>query len=277
MTCLDHGSAKIDPKNIQEYSHRIKSTYLEKTQVYPPLAIDLKFHQNHEGFQASLQRPDVKTVFTESREDSFLIHLCEACFTDASHFTLQGCLEQEMTLCLQKLLIEFYYINFKKEISPLMPVSGLAENHIRELAHKLELALKNYLATERLIDLDLGLPQVYFRLAGINPDPEDAENYQLTLPYNWSRALFLSRKFIEFMPIFLLEKRRLKRSQELKSVWLKYNDYLLTEDRHRLETMAELPAKHNSSYTTQVVAMFKYMKFHYLAPRGSKFHRQDLD
>ena len=275
MTCLSQDSAKIDPQNIQEHSHRIKSAYLEKTQVYPPLVIELKFHRSHECFQKSLQKRNVKTVFSENRENSFLIHLCESCFTDTSHLTLQGCLEQEITLCLQKLLTEFYYINFKKDISPLMSATGLAENHIRELVNNLQFALKNYLATERLIELDLGLPQVYFRLAEIKPNPIDAENYQLTLPHNWSKALFLSRKFIEFMPIFLLEKCQLKRARELKSVWLKYNDYLLAEDQRRLETMAELPAEDNSSYIAQVVAMFKYMKFHYLAPRGSSRSQQD--
>jgi len=267
----------INPDKIQEYSQLIKSTYLDKTQVYPPLMVELNFYQDHESFQANLQRPNAKTIFTEKREGSFLIHLCEACFRDVTYSTLQGCLECEMTLCLQNMLVEFYHINFKKDIFPLMPVTGLAENHIRELVNKLEHALRNYLATERLIDLDMGLPQVYFRLTEIRPNQKDAENYQLTLPHNWSRALFLSRKFIEFMPILLLEKRQLKHARKLKSVWLKYNSYLLTEDRRRLETLAELPAEHSTSYTTQVVAMFKYMKFHYLAPQRSKLNQLDFN
>ena len=272
-----HNPATINPDKIQEYSHLIKSTYLDKTQVYPPLQVELNFHKNHESFRTNLQRPNTKTVFTENLEGSFLIHLCEACFRDAYYSTLQGCLEREMTLCLQNLLVEFYHVNFKKDISPLMPVTGLAENYIRDLVHKLEHALKNYLATERLIDLDMGLAQVYFSLSKLRPEQKDAENYQLTLPHNWSRALFLSRKLIEFLPIFLLEKRQLKHAHKLKSSWLENNSYLLTEDRRRLETLAKVPNEHNTSYTTQVVEMFKYIKFYYLTPRHSKFNQQGLN
>lgn len=275
MSCPNF--TEIDPKNIQEHSQQIKSTYLEKTQVYPPLVIDLKFHRDQKCFQTNLQRADVKTIFTESRDDSFLIHLCESCFISASLSTLQGCLEHEMTLCLQKLLVEFYRINFKKDIFPLMPVTGLAENHMRDLVHKLEHALKNYLAIERLIELDLGLPQINYWLAEIRANHKDAEIYQRMLTHNWTRALFISRKLIEFMPITLLEKRRLKGARELKSAWWKYNDYLLNEDRHRLEIMVKLPTKYNSSYTTQVVAMFKYMKLQYLTPRRSKINHKNLD
>ena len=275
MICLDHDLV-INSENIHEYSHHVRTSYLEGTQVFPPLVVELKFYPDHNRFRSSLQRSNVEMFFTENRGNAFLIHLCESYFINVSGIVLRGCLEREMTLCLQKLLVEFYYINFDKYIFPLMPVTGLAENHIRELVHKLEHALKDYLATERLVNLDLGLPQVYFRLAKINSNHRDAENYRQALPHSWSRALFLSRKLMEFMPIIILEKYRVKRVQELKSLWLEYNNYLLTEDLHRLEYLAELPAKHESSYTEQVVAMFRYMKFHYLTPRHSRFKQYDF-
>jgi hypothetical protein len=63
----------------------------------------------------------------------------------------------------------------------------------------------------------------------------------------------------------------------LKSIWLKYHSYLLADDRRCLETLAELAAEHNTSYTTQVVTMFKYMKFHYLAPQRSKLNQLDFN
>ena len=35
-----------------------------------------------------------------------------------------------------------------------MPVTGLAENHMREVVENLECALKNYLATQMLIEME---------------------------------------------------------------------------------------------------------------------------
>jgi hypothetical protein len=149
-----------------------------------------------------------------------------------------------------------------------MPVTGLAENHMRELVENLEGALKNYLATQMLIDMGLGLPQAYFYFFKINPEIADPENYLAAIPHHWTRALFLCRKLIDFMPIFLLEERNVDLGRDLKSCWSKYNEYLLPEDLNLLATLASLPVHQDSSpYPAKLIEMFKHVKIQLLATR----------
>lgn len=268
MTESKRNSQIIPQEEIQLYSQHVMDEFLKKTVVYPPLVIELIFYPTHRAFKEDPKRSYAGTIFSERQEDRFSIHLCKACLKDITYLALQGMLEREMALCIQKLQLEFYCCNFKREIFPIMPVTGLAENHMREVVEKLECALKNYLATQMLIEMRLGLPQVYFYFFKINPDIADPENYQVVIPHHWTRALFLCRKLIEFMSIFLLEKRNVDFCRDLKSCWLKYNDYLLPEDLNLLETLASLPDQQDSSpYPAKLVEMFKHVKTQLLATR----------
>jgi hypothetical protein len=258
----------IPPDEIQAFAQHVKDDFLKKTVVYPPLEIELIFYPTHSAFKEDPKRSYAGTIFSERQDDHFIIHLCQACFKNITHLALQGMLDREMALCIQKLQSQFYCCDFKREIFPIMPVTGLAENHMREVVENLESALKNYLATQMLIEMGLGLPQVYFYFFKINPEIADPENYLAAIPHHWTRALFLCRKLIEFMSIFLLKKRNVDFCRDLESCWLKYNDYLLPEDLNLLETLAGLPVHQDPSpYPAKLVEMFKHVKTQLLASR----------
>lgn len=266
MTELKPNTQIIPPGEIQIYSHHVMDEFIKKTVVYPPLRIELIFYPTHKAFNEDPKRSYAGTIYSERQDEHFIIHLCKACLKDITYLALQGLLEREMALCIQKLQSQFYCCDFKREIFPIMPVTGLAENHIRELVEKLQCALNNFLATQMLIEMGLALPQAYFYFFKIMPDSTDQENYQTAIPHHWTRALFLCRKLIEFMSIFLLEKRNVDFCRDLKSCWLKYNDYLVPEDLDLLETLSDLPVHQvPSPYPVKLVEMFKHVKTQLLA------------
>lgn len=269
MKNLSYNLQIVVSDELEKYSRNFVDGFLKRTIIDPALVVDLSFYPTHAEYRKDPKRSFAGPVYSEKNDEHFTIHMCEESLKDIPSLALQGWLEHIMMRCIQKLQPEFYQINFRRNIFPLMPVTGAAENHILEVVTSLETGLKNHLATAMLIDLGLGLPQVYFYFYLINPDLEDRAHYQEAIPHGWTKALFLCRKLQEFMPIFLLAGRNIEFSVDLRSYWLKDHDYLLQEDLSLLKILANIPDRYNKEpYSFKVIEMFKKVKSHLLAPHS---------
>jgi len=252
---------------LEKHSRNFVDGFLKRAIIDPPLAVDLSFHPTHAEYRKDPKRSFAGPVYSEKNDEHFTIHMCEESLKDIPSLVLQGWLEHIMMRCIQKLQPEFYQINFRRNIFPLMPVTGAAENHILEMVTSLETGLKNHLATAMLIDLGLGLPQVYFCFFNLNPSMEDRDNYQETIPYSWTRTLFLCRKLSEFIPISLLAEKHVDFSNDLELYWWNAHDYLIREDQAILKILADIPGRYEKEpYSFKVIEMFKKVKSNLLAP-----------
>ncbi len=264
---LNHNSQIIPPEKFQEYSRYFVEEFIKKTEVYPSPGINLSFYPTRAAYETIPARAFAGPVYSEQQGDLFTIHICENRLKNISSPVLQGWMEYETMRCIQRLQPEFAQFNFKKNIFPLMPVTGLAENHIRELVYSLEVGLRKYLATKTLIHMGGGFQQSHFHFFRISPIVEDRSNYQKVLPHLWTKALFLCRKFREFMPIYWLADKGVEFSQDLASYWWKVHDYLLPEDKAFLRELAGIPHRYpNAPYPDILIELFKKVKSQYLVP-----------
>lgn len=165
-TMPNHNPQIIPPEKLQEYSRYFVEEFIKKTDDGPSYAIDLSFYPTRVAYEAIPVRAIAGPVYSEQQGNRFTIHICEERLKDISSLVLQGWLEHEMMLCIQKLQAESDQFNFRKNILPIMPVSGLAENHIRELVASLEAGLRNYLATKTLIEMGGGSSRLIFIFSG---------------------------------------------------------------------------------------------------------------
>jgi len=258
----------IPSGKLQEYSRNFVAEFIKKTDDDPSYAIDLSFYPTRDAYEAAPARAIAGPVYSEQQGDRFTIHICEERLKDIPSLVLQGWLEHEMMLCIQKRQAEFNQFNFRKNILPLMPVSGLAENHIRELVASLEAGLKNYLATKTIIEMGGGFQQAHFYFFRISPMVEDRSNYQKVLAHPWTKALFLCRKFREFMPIYGLADNNVEFSQDLTSYWWRAHAYLMPEDEFFLKELADIPHRYSDApYPDIVIEVFKKVKAQFLAPK----------
>ena len=255
----------IPAEKIQTYSRYFIEEFVSKTVAAPSYEIDLSFYPTRTDYEANTGRVNGGPVYSEQHRDRFTIHICEEPFENIPSPALQGWMEYEAMRCVQKLRPELNGFNFRKNILPLMPVTGLAENHIRELVASLEGGIAKYLATKTLTHMGGGFQQAHFYFFRISPIVDDRGNYQKTLPHPWTKALFLCRKFRELMPIYWLADQNVEFSQDLASYWWKVHDYLMPEDKTFLKKLASIPHQYaDAPYPDIVIALFKKLKSQYL-------------
>lgn len=262
---IDNIPQIIPPEKIQEYSQYFVKTFVRKADTDRPYEIDLSFYPTRPDYEANTGRVNAGPVYTEQHRDRFTIHIWEEPLENIPSAALQGWMEHEAMCCVQKRLPELNGFNFRKNILPLMPVTGLAENHIRELVASLEAGLTKYLATKTITHMDGGFQQAHFYFFRISPILEDQDNYQKTLPHPWTKSLFMCRKFRELMPIYWLGDQNVGFSQDLTSYWWKIHDYVMPEDKIFLKELAGIPQQYaEAPYPDIVVALFKKLKSQYL-------------
>jgi hypothetical protein len=255
----------IPPEKIQEYSQYFVEAFVRKADTDRPYEIDLSFYPTWAPYEPNTGRVNAGPVYSEQHRDRFTIHICEEPFENIPSPALQGWMEYEAMRCVQKLHPELNGFNFRRNILPLMPVTGLAENHLRELVASLEEGLTKYLATKTLTRMGGGFEQAHFYFFRISPILEDQQNYQKTLPHPWTKSLFLCRKFRELMPIYWLGDQNVEFSQDLASYWWKVHDYVMPEDKTFLKKLVEIPRQYaEAPYPDIVVALFKKLKAQYL-------------
>jgi len=262
---IDNIPQIIPPEKIQAYSQYFVEAFVRKADTDRSYEIELSFYPNRPDYEANTGRVNAGPVYVEQHRDQFTIHICEERLENIPSPALQGWMEYEAMRCVQKRLPELNGFNFRNNILPLMPVSGLAENHMRELVASLEAGLTKYLATKTLTLMGGGFEQAHFYFFRISPIVEDQDNYRKTLPHPWTKSLFLCRKFRELMPIYWLADQNVEFSQDLASYWWKIHDYVMPEDKIFLKELAGIPYQYaKAPYSDIVVALFKKLKSQYL-------------
>jgi hypothetical protein len=255
----------IPSEKIQAYSRYFVEEFIKKADGNPYFAIDFSFYPTRKAYETKTSRAFIRPVYSEKREKCFTIHICEDSLKNIPSLALQGWMEHETMRCIQRLHPEFDQFNFKKNIFPLMPVTGLAENHMLELIQSIEKGLKKYLATKAITDMGGGFQQAHFYFFRIIPIVEDRAHYQRVLPHSWTKALFLCRKFRELMPIYWLADQKVEFSQDLASFWWRVHDYLTPKDKTFLKELAGIPHGYsNAPYSDIVIELFKKVKSQYL-------------
>ncbi len=261
----------IPSTEIQTYSLYFVKELIKKKENERPLEIDLSFYPNRSAYVMETARVFRGPVYAERRGDRFTIHICEEDLKDIPYPALQGWMEFETMRCMQSLQPEYARINFKKHIFPLMPVTGLAENHLLELVRSIEAGLRKHLATRTLTHMGGGVQQAHFYFFRLNPMAEDHQVYEKALPHAWTKALFLCRKFRELVPIFWLAHKNIEFSQNLASFWWKAHDYLTPEDRTFLEEFSSIPHGFvDAPYSHTVIELFKKVKSKYLVSQKDR-------
>jgi len=255
--------------DFQLCTMEIIDAFLEKLHsiIYPPLKIQPYFHTDRKAYETSSRRAYAWPVFTEKSGEAFMLHLCKERLYSLPFPVLQGWLIHHAALCIPKLLPAFYSCNFLKKIFPLMPVTGLATNHILQVFTHLERALQQYMVVESLIDLGYGISQCHYYFDKISADPEDFESYNLLIPHTWSRSLFICRILEDYMGIFVLARQGVHLSTKLESFWIDIHRYVLPSDLALIDSICHIPALWNGSqYCDKIVEMFKLVRDTLLQP-----------
>jgi hypothetical protein len=254
-------------EELKVQSQRTVEAFGEKKLIYPPLDVTLVHYETKEDYGTDRNRLAAGPIFTQKQGNAFVIHICLELLSGISRIGLQGWLEHEMAYCSLLCHPECYECNFKKEIFPLMPVTGSAESVMREITECLEKGLRHYLAAQTLLKMDRGVAQVHFYLYKLAPNPDDPIKFKKAERFLWVRALMLCRKLADYMPVYLLVKEKLDMSRELHAFWWKIHDYLPSKDREILKTLGDEPAGQDpKQYSKMIIKMFKLIKHHYLLP-----------
>ncbi len=255
----------IPLEKLETYSRYFVEELIKETNGKPPFDIALSFYPNRAAYETETGHAFVGPVYAENQGNGFTIHVCEENLRNITSLALQGWMEHETMRCIHDQNGDYSQFNYRKNIFPLMPVTGLAENHMLQLIRSLELGLKKYNATRALVSGGRGLQQAHFYFFTIGPMVEDQRNYRETLPHLWTKSLFLCRKFKEFMPISWLAENDVEFSRDLLAYWWKANDFLIPTDKRFLCELGSIPHRYDgSSYSEIVTHLFKIVKSHYL-------------
>jgi hypothetical protein len=186
-----------------------------------------------------------------------VLHLCEQGLRDIWSLALQGWLEAELAAALLKSGPPANQCNFRRRILPLMPVTGAAENFIREIVDHIEKGLIAHNVTTMMMGWGQGLAQAHFHFFRTDTPADAKEEYESTLPHGWVRTHFLCQLLKAWLPLDLLAAQGIHLASELKAHWLRRHDFLLPEDRGLLRELAALARQQAADgYAETVVAMF---------------------
>jgi len=255
MLTIDHRMHIQNSDELRQYSRRIVDDFLKRVEDLSFSAVDFNFCETREAFCARHKTSFLDSIIFESEDDQGMIQICEEDLLGIPVLALQGWINLVLSYHSLENEPEILQFNFSDLIKPLFPTLGLAEDIIRQLVKGLHSGMKAYLATRKVVDMGDALAQVHFYFYRINLNSEEMINYQLMLPHQWIRLLFLSRKLEEFLPIYFLNNMGF--SSELKLFWSKSHGYLLSADRNLLEELAMVTTgKARKHYAETIVKMF---------------------
>ena len=255
MLTIDHRMHIQNSDELRQYSRRIVDDFLKRVENLSFSAVVLNFSETREAFCARHKTSFLDSIIFEIENDQRMIQMCEEDLMGIPVLALQGWINQVLSFHSLENEPEIIQFNFSDLIKPLFPTLGLAENIIRQLVEGLHSGMKAYLAARKVVDMGDALAQVHFYFYRINPNSEEMVNYQLMLPHQWIRLLFLSRKLEEFLPIYFLNNMGF--SSELKFFWSKSHGYLLSADKNLLEELAMVTAgKTSKHFADTIIKMF---------------------
>ena len=263
---FDKNSCSLSSDELHKRSWNYVEEFLKRAMAFSPLDVELYFYPAQNGYERRSKRTFLEPIYSEEHNNRVTIHICMAFLKDIPLPALQGWIDQELALCLLRRQPEPKQFNFRKQILPTFPISGAGVNFIRHMVERLKIGLELYLATNILIDLGHGTPQIFFYYYKIKPHSEEGDNYRRIISHGWTRASFLCRKLKEMMPITLLAKKKINFSKDIESSWWQYHQYLVKEDRGFLQEIADLPEQFvQASYLMNLIKMLQAL-YKYLMP-----------
>lgn len=257
----------VSPSDLHTRARHIAETFLSKSVGLTPQDVDLFFYPDQVAYNKDAGCTASGPICCERSRDAVRLHLCGQGLDNITTTALQGWIEHELALWILRHERAAEVLNFKRQIFPLMPVTGLAENHIQELVNSLKIGLRKYLATQSLAEMDAGTHQVHFLFFNLKSSGDNQFNYRSVVDHSWSNALFLCATLRELMPIACLAERDVDFARELHSLWWKTHAYLQAPDRIFLNGLLNIPQSHYwKPFDHLVVEMFKAVRDSYLVP-----------
>ncbi len=222
-----------------------------------PLDATLAFHREPSRTEGREQaRP---AVFSEWTDDRIVIHLDIPSLVGIPSPALQGWLDFELAAIVIRRQPALYRYNFKRDLFPLFPVSGTAVQFIRYLVSHLEACLKRAGRTELILTMGHGQSLAYYHYQTAASSDEEIRSYQKLAPHKWMRAIYVSKKSKEFVPVALLDAGGCLPG--LASFWWRCHAYLLPEDRKIMQKVAAAFLAHrHDRFSDQMVAAFKAVR-----------------
>jgi hypothetical protein len=193
------------------------------------------------------------------------LHLHSETLVGIPRTVLQGALDLELALHAMRMAPGGLKFNFSRTILPLMPVSGLGLQIVRQLVLHIEDGVKRLMATRQLVEGRHGTIQIAYLFHQIVPPAGEGPAYLRMTDHSWMRALFLARKFKEYAAVDLVAEK--EGSPALRKFWWDCNGYLAPGDRKILNRLAGLAAETDAqTYAPRIVAMFQVLKSELLIP-----------
>jgi hypothetical protein len=234
-----------------------------------PLDVDLVLHETRSGFTDPPTGCSRPMVLAKQEGTRTILHLCGPDLVGIPVSAFQGGLDLALAAVVLGRRKDEFQFNFRREILPLMNVSGTAKQVIRYLVFHLEAVVKQHKAVELVLDMAHGLPLCAYYYTLISPSNEDRENYGNLVPHHWTRAIFISKQCKEHTAVVFLAQQGI--FAELEAYWWACHDYILPEDKRLMKELGRISNKTNPmGFSKRVVALFETIKSNLLMnPRGA--------
>lgn len=235
------------------------SVFEDRLAPSAPLNATFAFHRGPSTIEGTAEvRP---AVFSELADDRIVIHLDLPALVGIPALALQGWLDFELAAIVIRRQPALYRYNFKRDIFPLFPVSGTAVQFIRYVVSHLEACLKRAGRTELILKMEHGQSLAYYHYqTTATAAVEEIRSYRNLAPHKWMRAIYVSKKSKEFVPIALLDAGGCLPG--IASLWWRCHSYLLPEDQKILQKVAAAFLSHrHDRFSEQMVAAFEAVRF----------------
>ena len=258
----------VSPSELQFHSRHIADTFLQKKAGFTPKSVDLFFYPDQATYRLEARCTAADPICCERSRDAVRLHICSEGLDNITTTALQGWIEHELAIWILRRERASEALNFKRQIYPLMPVTGLAQKYMQELVNSLKISLRKFLATQSLAKMNAGMNQVHFLFFSLKTNGESQTSYRSAFAHSWTKALILCDKLRELMPIACLAARDVAFAHELSSLWWKTHAYIKTPDQIFLQAMLDIPQyQYQRPLDHLVVEMFKTVRDSYLVPQ----------
>ncbi len=267
MDNLQGARSIVSPSELHFHSRHIADTFLQKSAGLTPKSIDLFFYPNQARYRQEARCTAAGPICCERSRDAVRLHICCEGLDNITITALKGWIENELAIWNLRRERATEALNFKRQIFPLMPVTGLAQKYMQELVNSLKIGLRKFLAAQSLAEMDSGTHQVHFLFFSLKTNGDSRASYRFAFEHSWSKALLLCNKLRELMPIACLAARDVAFARELYSLWWRTHAYLKAPDQTFLQAMLDIPQHHSRKpFDHLAVEMFRTVRDSYLVP-----------
>ena len=254
---LDSTVSNVDTL-AQLASHFIRE-FEKKVSPDRSLDVGLVLHQTRSEFTDPPMESPRPVVLTKQDGARTILHLYGPDFVGIPVSALQGGLDLALAAIVLGRREDEFQFNFKREILPMINVSGTAKQVIRYLVFHIEAIVKQVNAVELVLGMAHGLPLCAYYYTIISPSNEDKEDYGNLVPHRWTRAIFICKKCKEHSAVVFLAQQGI--FAELETYWWACHDYILPEDKRLMKELADIAGRFSRMrFSKQIVALFEAVK-----------------